>query len=192
MTHPLVAPRLPDAQVFLHHVYRHLANETWWRMDGCTLTVGLLYKTGHAVLATLGDSPWMLRHGHNRARRGPTHNANINVADRERAVKAGARYHYPYIRVGHVGLQLTRAFGDSTFKDVLERTPEIEVLPRRRRGAWIALMTDGVWEEMHVHADEAYRALVHHLCSGADAQALINTHGLQKDDDRAAVVCRFG
>lgn len=189
--YPLVAPRLNDAEAFLRYVYEQMHKATWWRMDGCTVTAGLLYKSGHAVLATLGDSPWLVRHGHKRARRGPTHNVNINVADRRRAVSAGARYDYPYLCVGHVGLQLTRALGDSAFKDVLERTPETTVLPRRRRGAWIALITDGVWEELFGDSDLTFTALVHSLCNGADAQHLVAHHGLEKKDDRAAVVCRF-
>jgi serine/threonine protein phosphatase PrpC len=186
-----VAPRLEDAETFLCYVYEQLHKETWWRMDGCTVTIGLLYRSGHAVLATLGDSPWLVNYRKSRAIRGPTHNVNTNPADRARAVKLGARYRYPYLYVDHVGLQLTRALGDSTFKDVLERAPEITVLPRRRRGAWIALITDGVWDELFDDSDLTFTALVQSLCTGANAEYIVKNHGLEKKDDRAAVVCRF-
>ncbi len=188
--HPLNAPPWHELPMFIDEVYRHLHKETSWRMDGCTLTMGVLFNTGKVFLATLGDSLWIVKNGAD-IQRGPSHNINTNAYEKERVLAKGAAHRGYHMWVDHVGLQPTRALGDSHFGAVLERLPEIHSFGVREKNEWVALITDGVWDELSDSAQDDYEALVKSLEDGRDASHVVTHHGLAKDDDRAAIVCRF-
>lgn len=155
-------------------------------------TTSLVYISpleNFAHIAVLGDSPVIVEQGDGQIYVGPDHNARSNVAEREAAITRGATYDgaYVYDNILLEGLQMTRAFGDTSLSRILNREPEIATVTL---GRWLLVGSDGLLDPTHMKNDPTL-AVVQAVRKGADAEKLVQRAvSLPASDNVTAILWR--
>jgi serine/threonine protein phosphatase PrpC len=145
-----------DRKQQIKWVFENLNLNTREMEAGTTLSLAFITKD-LIYVAVLGDSPVIIRTG-TTSFIGPDHNARSNKAERIMAEERGGIYANGYIwnDTGDLGkgLQMTRALGDVDLAKILNREPEISVLPFGQEGDFTLVATDGVLDPSHYDANE--------------------------------------
>jgi serine/threonine protein phosphatase PrpC len=174
-------------------LFRKLNQLTSANTSGTTLSmawVSLESKTLYTGI--LGDSLVAVNNPEQELWVGPEHNARSNPEERDAAIKRGAVFDGRYLYYRGRGLQISRSLGDSALAPILNRSPEIFVVPIVR-GSVILIASDGIFSSWRDHYDTAHRFawvldIIHH---DGDAQAIVNDavqHGAM--DNVTVVLCR--
>lgn len=172
-----------DTTESIEEIFESVASITAFYSSGCSCSLAFLYPNQRAVVAILGDSPVIVkRDGEPTAF--PCHNAQVNAAERDAAIKRGAHYNEPYLWNQHgQGLQMSRAFGDASLP-FISHEPDIYPLAGVE---WIALVTDGAFENHH---DDPL-ILAPLIEDGADAQDIVDRAlALRTGDNVTAIIMR--
>jgi serine/threonine protein phosphatase PrpC len=170
-----------------------------WQLDcitneyHCGSTVSLAFvptAEDFVHVATLGDSPVIVRSPDGIAHVSTSHNVRTNLEEREAAIKRGAEYRNGYIfdaqqwRNGD-GLQMGRALGDSSLSTILSRKPSIET---HVLGDFILLGSDGILDPSHENELQAAAAVIALIDNGGDAQDIVDRAVKLPSEDNATAI----
>lgn len=156
--------------------------------SGSTISLAFVPNAEDQVyVASLGDSPIVVRTPDGVCRVSEGHNVRTNLAERDAAIGRGGVYDGGYIwePYGHSGLQMARALGDSNMGLVLSREPDVEVIPL---GDFVLLATDGVFDPGHKNERQAIADVVALIDQGGEAQAIVDRAVKLPTDDNATAV----
>ncbi len=157
----LFDPGAEDVGQALREVVAQLDARTALADAGTTVSLVCVNESQKtATTAVLGDSPIVLI-----ARGGyfcvsDEHNVRTNAGEREAAIRRGAMYEDGYIfnapdnpdGLSHEdGLQLSRALGDRSLRNILDRTPVIRQYHLDSE-SFILLASDGLLDPSHEHS----------------------------------------
>lgn len=175
----------------LSQAFLTLEKELQFETDGSTATIALLWESGFAYTATVGDSLWIAGVGE-KVIFGPTHNAGANQNERESALKRGGNgfeWEYPYICSARRGLQLCRSFGDALMRPAIIATPERKRLRLNTDNSWLVIMSDGVVDTLDAWWRREAEQCAGLVFSGRGAEDIL-THFSKSSDDASVIVCR--
>jgi serine/threonine protein phosphatase PrpC len=142
-----------DASYALGRAVKRLAQETAALSCGTTLSVAcILEDTDVALIATIGDSPVIVRTQNDAMWTSNAHNVGANKNERESAERRGALYHNGYIsaRIDGPYLQLSRALGDADLRSILSDSPDMKTL---HCPTHLVLATDGILNIVYDDSD---------------------------------------
>jgi len=137
--------------------------------DGTTATIAILVNSMMYV-AHVGDSDAVLARGHKSILLTQPHNLKANVEERDRVKQSGGviihgRLGHPFLNPEFASLGVSRAIGDSIFKDPaftdgkpsgLIAEPEIEKISLIPEDQFVILACDGVWDVFKHHDAVAF------------------------------------
>lgn len=167
---PRNAVDVPDA---LMRAIQRLSKETGKNESGTTLSaVCMLESIDIAVAAVLGDSPIVIRKQDGTVWTSTLHNVGTNEDERRDAQARGAVYLQGAIHLPHKKgqLEISRALGDASLRDILSDIPEISVI---ESPAAILIATDGILNDMYTD-QETLVELGKEIDKGVDANAILN------------------
>ena len=157
----------------IRQAFAQLAKETRNQSTGSTASVVWIPTAADtATIAILGDSPVLA--GNKRGYHvSPDHNARTNPKERARAENKGALYIGGYLckGFGGHGLQMGRAFGDSSLASFLSRIPEVYEYPIHD---FILVATDGAFDPGHTQVNNEAKKITELIRGGGDARAVVN------------------
>ena len=162
-------------------------------LSGSTLSMVWVPSRGkNAYVGVLGDSPVAIRKCDGTIWVGPEHNAISNKQEREAAMARGASFDGTYLRRGDFGLQMSRSLGDAELDSILDRTPEVAVVPIDR-GSTIIVASDGMFYPSHTTDRVAdFSILFEMLDQGGDASTIVeNAVDRRTRDNVTAIVCKI-
>jgi serine/threonine protein phosphatase PrpC len=160
---------------------------------GSTISLAFVPKDEEvAVVATLGDSPVIVRSPDSVCHISPSHNVRTNMEERYAAEQRGGIYRGGYIwnDTGDYGegIQMSRCLGDTQFGLRLSREPAIET---HRLGDFLLLASDGVFDPGHKNEMQAIADVVGMIDKGCDAQALVDRAvAIPTEDNATAILLR--
>jgi serine/threonine protein phosphatase PrpC len=164
--------------------------------SGCTISLAFIPKSEDKVfIATLGDSPVIVRSPSGVTWISESHNARTNLEEREAAEKRGGIYHggyiwcaphglYPMGDSGR-GLQMTRSLGDTEMGPVISRDPQIEI---HALGKFVLVATDGCFDPGHENESQAVADVIALIDQGGDAKAIVDRAVQLPTEDNATAV----
>lgn len=163
--------------------------------SGATISLAFVPVDEMSVhVATLGDSPVIVRSPDGVNHVSESHNARTNLDEREAAEKRGAIYEGGYIWNGFPGsarsegLQMTRCLGDTYMGPMISRDPAIEVHPL---GDFLLLATDGCFDPGHTNELKAAADVIALIEQGGDAEAIVDRAvKLPTEDNATAILYR--
>ena len=143
-------------------------------------------KHNDVVVGILGDSPVIVVDRNLEVHASPEHNARSNAKELAAVKSRGGRYDGQYVfnRYGD-GIQLTRALGDVSFRDILSREPEVYAV---KNPLWVIVASDGVFDPEHAGTATLARELASILHSSSTAHDIMKwaaRHGIR---DNATVL----
>jgi protein phosphatase 1L len=168
--HPEGPEDVPNA---LARAIARLAKEVSASRAGTTLSaVCVLERHGSATIATIGDSPVIVRKQDGSVWWNSQHNVRSNTEERRSAVARGAKYSHGYISLSYdgEGLQLSRALGDASLRKILSDEPEIHTIASPKV---IALMTDGIFNDEHTDEETLETVSSRIRLESADANSIL-------------------
>lgn len=178
-----------------------LLSLVFWQLDsitneyhsGCTMSLAFVPNDMNKVYwATLGDSPVIVRSPNGVNHVSTSHNARTNAEEAEAAVRRGGKFDGWYVfngaSWGGMGLQMTRALGDSFMGPILSRVPDIQV---HDLGDFLLLATDGLFDPAHQNELGSAADIIALIDGGADAEVLVD-HAVKKPtgDNATAILLR--
>lgn len=144
---PETLPDDYDAQKILRDFIEYLNEKTKDCYAGTTLSIAWIeYQRDEVVIATLGDSPVVVIDKNQTTHISRFHNSQINVEERDAALKRGGFLYGGYIAVGKHRIQVTRALGDSPFGEIISKEPEIFIVKHPRS---VVVASDGMLDQQH-------------------------------------------
>lgn len=142
--------------------------------SGTTASVVVIAEDGTKVyVATLGDSPVILRDRSGEMLRSREHNARTNLAERKAAIRRGAEYNRGYLWCGDVGVQCSGALGNRGAAPILRRNPDVFAVELGSQSV-IILASDGVYHPPNEPIAGRCRALLDLVERGGGAQAVVD------------------
>lgn len=170
-----------------------------WQLDsitkeyscGSTISLAFVPKTTipHIYLATLGDSPVVVRLPSGVCHVSESHNVRTNLDERRAAELRGGSYRQGYIWNGmgdfSEGLQMARALGDGTMGPVVSKDPDIEMCSL---GDFVLLATDGAFDAGHENELQAIADVVALIDEGGEAQAIVDRTAHERNSDNVTAV----
>ena len=143
------ASKVTRGEDALRELVAELSRRTEHTTSGSTLSlVFILDNPCIASVAVLGDSPVVIYDG-KKLHISPEHNIRTNLEERAVAEKRGGTYSGGYL-FGPIqydlGLQMSRALGDSWMGEVLSRIPDVYMI---KNPHWILVASDGLFDPTH-------------------------------------------
>jgi len=141
-------------------------------------------------VAILGDSPVVIYDKQGRLHVSPEHNVRSNLKERKAAQERGGIYDngYIYPRFGDMGLQMSRALGDSALNGIISREPDIYTVAEP---AWVLVASDGIFDPGHSDTSRLLQEVAKYAKRNATAGEIMEwaeKRGLQ-DNATALVWC---
>jgi serine/threonine protein phosphatase PrpC len=189
ITEPKATPRTA-----LRKSIKKLVGMTRDHSAGSTLSlVYIPYKGRTVTCAVMGDSPIIIKDNKGKIHVGPEHNVRTNEAEKKAAEERGG-----FVMGGYLcqsfdggGLQMARALGNRHLDRVLSRKPDIYTV-QVNKNSFVIVASDGVFDPGHYEFEEAAKAVVALVESGAEAQELVDRAvAVPTHDTATAVVVRF-
>ncbi len=174
-----------DETEFIRKMVSSLAAATDPCGSGSTLSIAWI-REDRVVVAILGDSPVVIMDRFGELHIGPEHNVKTNLAERKAAIERGGSYYDGYIRnkTGE-GLQMSRALGDSDFRGIISRVPEIYVVDNP---AWVLVCTDGLIDSNHRNTDSLIQEMSKRITKHTTAEDLVAWAVQRRLEDNATAV----
>lgn len=167
-----------DIKKALQEAFNSLNARTEQDTSGSTLSIAAISENEEkAYIAILGDSPVIgIAGGEEPLFISPEHNAGTNKEEREAVIARGGERGLVYKK--HIfapgaryGLQVTRAFGNAAFGNIISKEPEIFVLDLLPESVFL-LATDGIWKDRSKRTDEVFD-LLKKIYAGCTARELV-------------------
>lgn len=155
--------------------------------SGSTISLAFIPTAEDVVyMATLGDSPVIVRAPDGICHVSTSHNVRTNIEEQDAAIKRGGWYEGGYIwGIGGSGLQMARALGDSSMGPVISKTPAVET---HTLGDFVLVATDGVFDPAHTKELQAIADVTALIDAGADAHAIVDRAVKLKTGDNATAI----
>lgn len=173
-------------------VIERLNNKTNHFYSGSTVSLVLIDKDKtNAYVAILGDSPVIIKDGNENIWIAPEHNVRSNKIEASKAIASDDAYiangylfdRYKGMNSG--GLQMSRALGDKELNNILNRVPEVFVIPLNEN-SWILCGSDGLTDPAHGSFD--INSLIEDI-PNETAQSLVQ--GAAHHDNVTAILVKF-
>jgi serine/threonine protein phosphatase PrpC len=139
----------------MEKVINRLDKKTQNHYCGSTASLVLIDKDQKfAYVAILGDSPVIIKDAEENIWIAPEHNVRSNKAEADAAIKDGKAFisdGYLFDRSkgrDSTGLQMSRALGDRSLDNILNRTPEVFEI-ELNKNSWILCASDGLTDPGH-------------------------------------------
>lgn len=144
------------AEESLRRLVADLNKQTESYIEGSTFSTALILDGVLKVwVAVLGDSPVVVLDQDGKIHISPEHNVRFNLEERKAAEKRGGIYQNGYIWTDlsdlAKGLQMGRALGDSAFRKILSREPDIYIIDNPE---WVLVASDGVFDPGHKNTSQ--------------------------------------
>jgi len=190
-------PAYPSIEDKMKGVFQFLVDLTSGFESGSTGSIVFIPNSlDRALVGVLGDSPVIIKASNGDYWHSPEHNVSNNPQEVLRVKKGGCQVYNGYVfpptsGFTTTGFQLTRAFGDSAYSEVLLREPEIFEIPLGL-GSFVLVGSDGLFDPSH-KSNDSYHLITNLIEKGATAGNLVK-HALDIPtmDNVSAILVRIG
>ncbi|HSH18534.1 MAG TPA: PP2C family serine/threonine-protein phosphatase [Candidatus Saccharimonadales bacterium] len=183
-------PELPNWRETLAITMTLLGEMTKTKQSGSTVSAVFLPSVEQkAYVAVVGDSPVIIKDSEGNINVSPEHNARSNARERDAAISRGASFDGTYLyspESGH-GLQMSRAFGDSSLASFIDRTPELYTVDLNQ-DSFVVVATDGLLDPSHATTEKQASRIANLVNNGADANALVEDALLRQTGDNVTAI----
>lgn len=166
---------MPTIPLKIKGIFDFLARLTNDMRAGSTASIVFIPSTmDRAFVGVLGDSPVIIKNKDNEYWIAPEHNVRSNPKEVEEAKKRGGFIHDGYLFGSQPfggGLQMSRALGDASLSDVLNREPEV-FEQTLGAGSFVLVGSDGLLDPSH-KSGSAASAITTKIESGEEAPTLV-------------------
>lgn len=157
---------------------------------GTTLSVACISSNNEATIAIVGDSPVIVIEENGALNISPEHNVRTNPAEAAEAYKRGGVVVNGYVwhPTREIGLQMSRALGDSGMQPIVSHEPDIYTVKLGKDSA-VLVASDGLIDPSH-KTGSAITDIILGLKSGKTAGQLVDMVAPNAQDNVTAVVWR--
>jgi serine/threonine protein phosphatase PrpC len=185
-----------DPELAIKQLFEKLVEKTNEYTSGSTAAV-VWIKDNVAHVGILGDSRVIIGKVNGEHWISPEHNVRSNIIEAHAAEKLGGYvaangYLFDRSQYQGEGLQMSRALGDRSLRNVLNREPEIFHIPLEKDG-WILLCSDGLIGPSHI-GDGLLGSIINQIkyFPTMTAEELVNFAAqFDRSDNSTAILARF-